>query len=73
MNEDQTTPQEELVPGKVTHRFQIIFGNSQNPPFHQAYIDTIDIEDIKEKIKPNVLIGAFTVLGTVETKKENEE
>jgi hypothetical protein len=32
-----------------------------------------DLEDAREKIKPNVLIGAFVVLGTVENNEKLTE
>jgi len=50
-----TEPQEDK-------RFQILYGASFNPPFQSAFIMAKDLDDVKEKIKPNILAGAFVVL-----------
>lgn len=51
-----------VVPEEKEYRFQILYGSTFNPPFASAHIMAKNLDDVKEKIKPNILAGAFVVL-----------
>jgi len=50
------------LPEEKEYRYQILYGSTFNPPFASAHINAKNLDDVKEKIKPNILVGAFVVL-----------